>query len=226
MTALCGEHHAKADAGAFTIAQLREMKRSAISLTRPVHGHLNWMRRELLVFVGSNWYERTPLILTYRQQPLIWFERSDEGYLGVNFRMLSLASEPRIGMRNNFWILGGRPTNFVCPPSGRSVEARYANGDAVRIEFTSVTSPSEGERRFRGNWPADYNAGLPSTAVEIWYTVGGTTLAIGPNGLGVAGSHIRNGLFPDCGPISIGENPHAAISSPEPAVLRRIPRPT
>lgn len=51
MVALCAEHHAKADAGAFTPEQLRGYKSSA--RRTPVQGRFDWMRNKLLAAVGS-----------------------------------------------------------------------------------------------------------------------------------------------------------------------------
>src|SRR3990172_955656 len=51
MIALCGEHHAKADVGAFTREQLREFKRGAIERAEEVKGRFDWMRHSLLAVV-------------------------------------------------------------------------------------------------------------------------------------------------------------------------------
>src|SRR4029079_15500764 len=53
MLALCAEHHRKADAGAFTVEQLREMKKESPNTVR---GRFNWLRNELLAVVGGSFY--------------------------------------------------------------------------------------------------------------------------------------------------------------------------
>jgi hypothetical protein len=65
MIALCAEHHRKADAGAFTVEQLKQMKRMA---AREVTGRFDWLRNEVLAIVGGNFYHETPVIFQYKEK--------------------------------------------------------------------------------------------------------------------------------------------------------------
>jgi hypothetical protein len=44
MIALCQEHHDKADAGAFTLEQLRDMKRQGRERSETLKGRFDWVR--------------------------------------------------------------------------------------------------------------------------------------------------------------------------------------
>src|SRR5436190_194003 len=78
MIALCAEHHRKADAGAFTGQQLRHMKRSD---DKAVAGRFDWLRNNLLAVVGGSLYYDTPVILQFRGERAIWFERDESGHM-------------------------------------------------------------------------------------------------------------------------------------------------
>jgi hypothetical protein len=95
MIALCAEHHAKADAGAYTAEQLQEFKRGAAENAGDVRGRFEWMRRDVLWVVGGNFYYETPTILACRGDPVVWINRDDEGYLLLNLRMLSTTTDER-----------------------------------------------------------------------------------------------------------------------------------
>src|SRR4051794_11076039 len=51
MIALCRDHHPEADAGTFTIEQLRQMKRVGRDRALLLGGKFNWMREDLLAIV-------------------------------------------------------------------------------------------------------------------------------------------------------------------------------
>ena len=119
MIALCAEHHAKADAGVFTVEQLRELKLKGRSHAPEVRGRFEWMRRKLLAVVGGNFYFETPVILKFRDRPIIWFSRDSEGYILLNVQMLTTSNEPRAHIEENFWLLRGDPTDVESPPHGK-----------------------------------------------------------------------------------------------------------
>lgn len=217
MIALCAEHHGKADAGAFTREQLHALKASAQSDT--VAGRFDWLRRELIIRAGSNFYFGTPYILTYRTTPLIWFTRDPQDHILVNLRMLTRSAEPRLVMEESYWTLGGRPENVVCPPWGKLVDVKYSNGDRVRVEFRETQDEAEGRRVFPHFWPHESVTAYPATTCEISYRVGGTNIDIGPSHFKAGSSKWRHSTFTDCGPISIGPNPNAAITIPEVSVI-------
>jgi hypothetical protein len=199
MIALCGEHHAKADVGAFTTEQLREFKMRASENVPLIRGRLDWMRNRLLAVVGGNFYYETPVIFQYRDSPIIWFTRDDDGYLLLNLRMLSQSREERLSLEENFWIARGQPDDLECPPSGRLLHAKYANGDEVRIEFYEVSSLEEARRRFPTGGAEGWGIAFPITAVEVHNVIGGTGFKFGPRYTTLPGVMMTDSFSAYCG---------------------------
>jgi hypothetical protein len=196
MIAICAEHHLKADAGAFTLSQLKEFKENQASA---VQGTFDWKRNQILAVVGGNLYFETPTMVEFRGQPLIWFDRDEHGSLLLSMGMLSTVPEPRLAMDRNDWLLLGAPTDFECPPSGRRIRASYANGDEVSVEFFELSSIEEAQKRY-----PSFSIGsltflpFPITAVELQMTVGGTEVNFGPHHTQVGGVHMTGCLMSHC----------------------------
>jgi hypothetical protein len=117
----------------------------------------------------------------FRGAPLIWFDRNNDGLMMLSLRMLSQTQEPRLQLDHNDWLLIGTPTDFVCPPSGRSISATFSNGDTLSLGFAEVPDPAAFLERFpsfREDHLAQFT--FPSTALEIQMAVGGTTFRLGP----------------------------------------------
>jgi hypothetical protein len=198
MIAVCAEHHAKADAGAFTPDQLRALKADAAA-HEEVRGRFDWLRRDLLAVVGGNFYYETPVPVAFRDTPVVWLNRDDEGYLSLSLRMLSTKREPRLMLDDNFWMLHGRPEDFVCPPSGKLIDARYANGDQLRVEFTLIDSVERAAARYADAAPEQWGVTFPLTAVEITSAVGGTDLRFGPHETNFGMGFMRGCFSSHCG---------------------------
>ncbi len=190
MIALCAEHHKKADAGAFTADQLRHLKVDALARAKDIEGRFNWLRHRLLAVVGSNFYYETPIIFQFRNDPIIWFNRDDEGHLLLNLQMLTASGEERIVLEDNDWVARGTLADFECPPSGRLIDARYANGDAVRIEYFELTSFEEIQRRYPEARSAGWGIELPITCVEVHFKVAGTLIEFGPRYTRLPGNNL------------------------------------
>lgn len=191
MIALCGEHHPRADAGAYTADQLRAWK-SMWSGPPSVVGRFEWMRRDLLAVVGGNFYLETPIIVQLQGQPIVWFSRDHQAYLRLSLRMPSVVPEPRLQLDENYWLLRGDPIDFVCPPSGRIVSARYENGDSLKVEFIDLKDEEAASRRYPDAGLDDRGLAFPMTAVEVTLRVGDTRIDFGPRETRVGGLMMRN----------------------------------
>jgi hypothetical protein len=200
MIALCGEHHPKADAGAFTKEQLREFKQSGKSRAMEVKGRFDWMRRDLLAVVGGCMYLRVPVILEFRNEPAIWFNRDDEGYLLLNFRMLTTSGQARVRIEDNFWMPRGNPDEVESPPNGRKLRVCYNNGDSLSVEFFDVASAEDLFARYpSGNSAASSTVQFPVTAVDVSFSVGGTEVSFTPDRTVLPGfNQLIGGFFADC----------------------------
>lgn len=131
MIALCLQHHEQADVGTFTIEQLRDLK-TARPQDVPA-GRFNWMRDELIGFIGGNFYVDVAVAVQVGRHRVVWFNRDDDNRLLLNLYLPSMSGENRLQMEDNFWLETGSPVDLECPPSGGRVRASYE---------MAITSPS------------------------------------------------------------------------------------
>jgi hypothetical protein len=217
MIALCREHADKADHSSFTDDQLRKLKLEGKIRGLEVRGRFDWMRQDLLAVVGGNFFYRTSVILELGTTRCIWFDRDEEGYLLLNFKMPTISGQARAQIDQNIWSVAPQVNEVVCPPSGRLVEVSYSNGDKFRAEFYDVASPDALAARYptssTANWSGDLN--FPATAVEIWETTAGTSIEFGPRFSRLPG----NNIFTDCFSIDCRAAFHVDVSA---ADLARI----
>jgi hypothetical protein len=146
MIALCLQHHEQADAGTFTEEQLRDLKTAGCH-DAPA-GRFNWMRDELIGFIGGNFYVDVAVAVQVGRHRVVWFNRDDANRLLLNLDLPSESGENRLRMEDNFWIETGSPVDLECPPSGTRVRASYENGDNIAVRFREVASPDEFVERY------------------------------------------------------------------------------
>jgi hypothetical protein len=192
MIALCREHHDQADSGAFTIEQLHKLKRDGRSNWTQVKGKFNWMRNRLLAVVGGNFYLQPHIILRYKGANIIWFERSEDGYILLNLRMLTASERPRAWIQNNEWFNTGYEEDVDVPPSGKRLRISYENGDSVSVEFFECLSRNELANIYKTSpverWPIDF----PITVVEVTNTIAGSNLNFKAKETTMLGGGVRN----------------------------------
>jgi hypothetical protein len=198
MIALCQEHHDKADAGAFTQDQLRELKQQGANQSEDVRGRFDWLRRDLLAVVGGNMYYDTPIIFHLDNQPIIWLTRDEDGYMMLNVDMLSTSGEPRMQMRDNFWLQRGAPLDLESPPNGKLLRVKYHNGDFLEVKFLKLDSASSAASRYT-EWQVarlvQSGINFPITAVEVHNCVAGTDIEFGRRGTSFGGGMITGSVF-------------------------------
>ncbi|MGH2946502.1 MAG: hypothetical protein ACRDPC_09645 [Solirubrobacteraceae bacterium] len=73
MVALCIAHHAQADAGAFTREELHRFKRDGVRSTSFPAATFNWMREDLIAFVGGIFYVDVAVAVQVGRYPIVWF---------------------------------------------------------------------------------------------------------------------------------------------------------
>lgn len=199
MIALCAEHHSKADAGAFTTEQLRSYKNSA--RRQPVQGRFDWMRNKLLAAVGSGFYYETLTILRFRGRDVIWFRREAEGNLLLNVQMPTRIGAPGLIIEDNDWIAHGALEDLECPPSGRLVQAKYPDGDYLRIEFSTLDNAADLAERFpdlqTNRWAG--RVSFPITLVQVYATVAGMNIQLTPRTTMIGNITIGTAFMAYCG---------------------------
>jgi hypothetical protein len=109
--------------------------------------------------------------------------------------MLTTSGEERLVLEDNDWVAKGTLSDFECPPSGRLINARYANGDAVRIEYFELASVEEIQCRYPEAQCTDWEIELPITCVEIHFKVAGTLIEFGPRYTKIPGNNFFFGGF-------------------------------
>jgi hypothetical protein len=208
MIALCREHHSKADAGTFTKEQLHQFKNDGASNNLEIKGKFDWLRNRLLLVAGGNFYYETLTILKVGDMPIIWLRRDENGYLLLNFRMLTTVVEPRLWLEDNCWVERGIPEDFECPPSGKLIYGKYSNGDEIKIEFLELQSQEAAKKRYPDSnfekWTIplfDQQPGVrgkiqfPITAVEISNNIAGTDISFTPTKTTLGGGITITGCF-------------------------------
>jgi hypothetical protein len=149
MVALCPSHHSAADGGAFTIEQLRELKRVGRDRSLALAGRFDWMREELLAVIGGNFFYRVPIAVRFGEHPVVWFNRrAGSNDLLLNLVMPTVSGTPRMLMTDNEWVEASGTAEIVCPPSGHLVRAKYPGGDELRVRFRELPSIEELDRRY------------------------------------------------------------------------------
>jgi hypothetical protein len=223
MIALCREHADKADHGAYTNDQLRDLKQSGRHRLSKVAGKFEWRRHDLLAVVGGNFYLRVPTILQIGARKVIWFERDEDGYQLLNFKMPSLTGRSRAQIRNNFWTVAPDDCEVVCPPNGRVVSVQYDNGDRFKVEFFTLNTVDDFSRRYpRAHFTTDL--AFPLTAVEVHETAAGTGLSLEPHSTSVGTNRISSGFMADCQVgIMIDDLPQASIRLRRPTRASLLP---
>jgi hypothetical protein len=220
MVALCRDHHPEADAGAFGPDQLRAFKSAGRDQNVALSARFNWMRQRLIAVVGGNFFIDCPIAVQIHDIPVVWFGRDEDDNVLVNLQQLTIGTERRLTLLDNFWMAEGDGVQDIeCPPSGRLVKARYVNGDEIRVEFQSHSSWDDFGRRFPGTrrppapprtpeWmleemsapdraSAMHNrAGLaddlamPLTTVSVSMKIAGTDIEFGPGQSSVGGNTV------------------------------------
>jgi hypothetical protein len=197
MIALCGEHHFKADHGAFTKEQLHSLKANA-SQAREIRGRFDWMRQRLLAIVGGNFYYETPNAVVIGDVPVVAFSRDESDHWLLNVNMPTIAREPRMRIEENFWLSRGQPEDLVCPPNGRSLAATYPNGDTIRVEFISSLDTNALAARYTDAGVVRWGLPSPLTVVEIEMRLAGRGIEFGPRSTQVGGAMMTNCLAKGC----------------------------
>lgn len=140
MIALCRTHHDQADNGAFTKEQLTLLKEPKKNI---VHAKFNWLRNKILVNVGGNYHYDVTDAISMDGQRWIWFDRDSQNNLLLNFSMPSTDSKPRSFIKQNVWYELGHAEDITCPPHGRLLKVKFANGDTFKIEYNEIKSGSD-----------------------------------------------------------------------------------
>ncbi len=150
------------------------------------------MRQQLLGVVGGNFYFETYAPAVIQGMKPVSFGTDEAGHWLLDVNMLTIAREPRLQVTENFWISRGNPQDVECPPSGKALAVKYANGDKIRIEFVSDLDMSGLAQRYPEADMSRWELPSPITVVEIEMFVAGTDIKFGPRSTQIGGVNMTN----------------------------------
>jgi len=140
MIALCWSHHQRAEGGAFTDEQLREMKRHPYLVGPPIRGRFDgWNRRRLVVRLGSDWFFNPAYLLRVGGHILAGFSHVAD-YGGLDLDVRGADGQPLVLMVANDWNLETLPNGLIAGNWGnRLVVDLSSQGIHFEINFRSFS---------------------------------------------------------------------------------------
>jgi len=119
-------------------------------------------------------------------------------HLSLNVRMLTASNEDRALVIDNYWMKKGNPADLECPPSGKYLKIRYANGDYLKIEFRVLSSKDEIREKYPHIDPSEWRIEFPITSVGVEFEIAGTGIKFGPSGTSWNTNIFHIGLISHC----------------------------
>lgn len=163
MIALCVKHHRFADRGAFTNRQLHARKLTAANSFK--RSGFPWMRRRMLAIVGGNFFFETPILLQWRNRPLICLDRDESGYLSLSLAW-PVASDSVVPLlERNDWIDHEVIQDLQCSPT--CIKAKLQSGDRLEVRFRPTETAHDLLARYKSAKPDDWDIPFPITSVEV-----------------------------------------------------------
>lgn len=157
IVALCLEHHGVADAkkgrpGAYSVDQLRAMKRDAALKAKPVEGdflHLSGHKSPLVRIGGCYTDIKSPAI-SVNEIPQIAFQKDSSGQIGLNFVLRNRNDDVVVKMESNWFT--AYPSNvhdMIVTPKTKDIRV-WLDSEDVGLEFSfDRLTPSQLDERLR-----------------------------------------------------------------------------
>lgn len=199
MIALCADHAAKADGGAYPDEHLRRLKREGRSRAVAVSGKFEYLRNDMIAILGGTAYLRTPTPLQVGGRRCIYFNRDENGYLLLNIKIPELSGGTRRVLEDNVWTVPPHAAKIVCPPQGRSLKVEFENGDMFKVEFRdfhSLDALTAAHPTFM--WGHIPNLAFPVTVVSFWERAANSYIEFSPSHTRVGDGRFHGGLTVDC----------------------------
>ncbi|VXB28973.1 hypothetical protein [Pseudoclavibacter sp. 8L] len=187
MIALCATHHEKA--GSFTVEHCRSLKTKMPG--SDVAGNFEWMRRQIVAVVGGACYIDVPMMVQFRDEPMIWFDRDAEGHMLLSFKMATASGEPRAQMIANDWVIAGDPTDVESKPNGNFLRVKYENGDELKIEFKEWPDADKLFAAYPSLAGHTDVLNIPLVTAELTGVIAGTRIKFAPTATHVGSTVIR-----------------------------------
>jgi hypothetical protein len=170
MIALCPTHHANADHGAFSKADLHRLKKEGKENTKSASGKFLWLRNSLLLVAGSNFFINPKRILNFKGNDLISIGRDKNNNLTMNVSLYNSKGELRKVMSDNTWESSGEELEVECPPSGKSLDIKYLNKDVFNFKFKEINSMADFRKLYDAEMFRDDDLLFPLTILEMKFS--------------------------------------------------------
>jgi len=193
MIALCLQHHAQADAGTFTKAELHRYK--AQNKKWWLQGELNWRRQQIIAYMGSNLYLGTDSIFNFNRNKVVWYVRDQNGDLRLNIDFYKPFGIPFV-LLNNTWHTFPAFKKFESIPSGKRIRAEFPNGYRFHLEFNDMQNTEQFEKFTNYNFSIQ-NGEFPITVVKVMFDFG-KQLQFGTRKTFIANASISQSIFHGC----------------------------
>ncbi|MDX8447180.1 hypothetical protein [Mesorhizobium captivum] len=137
MIALCAEHHAAADSGAFTVDQLVGLKRA---IHTSVKSSFQWRRKHTVFACGGTYAYQCECMLRVAGINIVYFEKDENGYDTLSLNIYDVCMNRIFAMRMNDWIARINVDDIEAPPSARTLVFKSAiHRVDLRIDFRDRT---------------------------------------------------------------------------------------
>lgn len=142
--ALCLNHAAGADGGAFTNDQLRQMKRSPYLQGDRVRAtQQGWLRRGTVLRAGSNLFLNIATLVAIGDEKVIWFSRNADGYIELSMNIRDVNGDPVFVMDRNDWVAFGDLSDVEARPRGRDLVVKSTErGFQLKLTFQDLLEPT------------------------------------------------------------------------------------
>lgn len=213
MIALCSNHAAKADGAYYPDDYFHRLKERHVGSGLLVTGEFDYLRHDLAVVVGSNLYYEVDTIVMIDGERCVYFNRDEDGYLLLNFKMPSHSGDPRAWMEDNVWVVDPGARHVECPPRGRFLIVEFDNGDFFRIEFQEISDANEFCKRFPERSHATEMLTFPMTMAHLAERARDGLVELGTDATRLPGNNvIRNSAIFRCS-VGISIEGYGGISA-------------
>jgi hypothetical protein len=122
--ALCPNHASKADGGAWTVNQLKQLKKHPYITLNKISDTFSYLRNDLVLMIGCLAYGFKEFI-NINDENVLGIGRTPQHYSAINMLIRDADGKSILEMKENDWIVyTANVLDFECPPRGKSFRIR------------------------------------------------------------------------------------------------------
>jgi hypothetical protein len=141
MIALCLHHHKAADNGAYTVEQLKKLKKSPYLNSNDIlSGEFAWKRENILFDVGGSYFLGATEIYTTQAERLVWLSFDEKQNICINFDIKDSNGNLAFSMTDNDWVISTSFDDIESHPSMKKLSFKDTKKEIqFSIEFNSYS---------------------------------------------------------------------------------------